>query len=321
MTIKEAILKSLEELTEGGTAEAVYQHICIHNYFIFSNGKTPKNTVSAILGKFITKGDSRVKRIKNDDNVFCYYLAKNETKIEITTAFPTKQKKSSTKVTYLERDLHPLLATYLKNESIYTKTIFHEQSNKNEEHQKWIHPDIIGARFIEYENKACQSFLKATNPNVIDIYSYELKKEIISDYELKKCYFQAVSNSSWANYGFLVAFEIADNLLDELERLNHSFGIGIIQLKANPFESQILFPARYKSLDFKTIEKLCNINKDFEKFFEQIEKVVTAESKFAKDVKKGMEDLCDKYFKNDSDIVTHCKKNNIPIVITEEDSI
>ena len=65
----------------------------------------------------------------------------------------------------------------------------------------------------------------------------EIKKEINTDYELKKSYFQAVSNSSWANYGYLVALEISDNLKDEMERLNQSFGIGIIELKSNPYES------------------------------------------------------------------------------------
>lgn len=310
MTIKEAILKSLEDLVDGGMSFEIYQHIVQKGYYEFINGKTPAATVSALLGDFITKGDNRVKRIKNSKNIYRYYLAKNESKID---AFTLNKKQIDT-TTYAERDLHKLLVTYLKDKDIYARTIFHEQSNKNEEHQKWVHPDIIGSKFVEYGNKTCQSFFKATNRlNAVEIYSYELKKEINSDYDLKRCFFQSVSNSSWANYGFLVAFEIGDNLLDELERLNHSFGIGVIQLKANPYESQILFPAKYKILDFKTIEKLCNINTDFNKFFEQIEKVITAESKFSKDVKKGMEDLCDVCFKDDSECKAYCKEKNIPV--------
>ena len=35
--------------------------------------------------------------------------------------------------------------------------------------------------------------------------------------DLKKSYFQAVSNSSRANYSYLVALEIGDNLKDEME--------------------------------------------------------------------------------------------------------
>ena len=272
MTIAEAILKSLEDLTEGGTATEVYQNIIAKNYYTFAKGKTPLATVQALLGDFIRNGDN-----------------------------------------YMERDLHPLLVTFLKNENIYAKTIFHEQSNNSEEHQKWVHPDIIGTKFIEFDNKVCQSFFQATNrTNTVEIYSYELKKEIKSDYDLKRCFFQAVSNSSWANYGFLVAFEINDSLIEELERLNHSFGIGVIKLKANPYESQVLYPAKRRGLDFKTIEKLCNINNDFKRFIEQIEKVITADTKFIEDVKRRLEELCDKCFKSDSEISSYCKEKNVP---------
>ena len=45
-------------------------------------------------------------------------------------------------------------------------------------------------------------------------------------------------------YPRTVAQAIAlDNLLEEMSRLNQSFGIGIIELNANPFQSKILFPA------------------------------------------------------------------------------
>ena len=70
--------------------------------------------------------------------------------------------------------------------------------------------------------------LKATEPKeTVHIYSYELKKKIESDYQLKQCYFQALSNSSWANYGYLVTFEINEDLDEEMKRLNNAFGIGI----------------------------------------------------------------------------------------------
>lgn len=314
MTIAEAILKSLEDLSEGGVSSEVYKNIIAKNYYTFAKGKTPLSTVQALLGDFIRNGDNRVKRVKNSNNIYHYYLAKNEKEVAFLSC-PPINKKGVIGKTYNERDLHPLLVTYLKSENIHAKTIFHEQSNNSEEHQKWVHPDIIGTKFIEFDNKVCQSFFQATNrTNAVEIYSYELKKEIKSDYDLKRCFFQAVSNSSWANYGFLVAFEINDSLIEELERLNHSFGIGVIKLKANPYESQILYPAKRKELDFKTIEKLCNINNDFKRFIEQIEKVITADIKFIEDVKRRLEELCDRCFKSDSEISSYCKEKNIPSI-------
>lgn len=98
-----------------------------------------------------------------------------------------------------------------------------------------------------------------------------------------------------------------------MERLNQSFGIGIIKLKANPYESEILFPSKYKELDFKTIDKLCEINTDFEKFIEQAETLLIATDRYIKGTKKEFEEFCDSYFKTDSEIEKYCIEKNIPI--------
>ena len=267
-TFGEAILRSLENFPGGATANEIYKNIVSRGYYAFGDGKTPWSTIQSRAGDFIRKGDSRVGRIKDHKGVYHYYLTKYKDNIGTNQLQLESKTPKQAKTTFQERDLHPLLSTYLRGQGIFAKTIYHEQSKKNEEHQKWVHPDMIATKFVEHENKACQNFFNATNKQrAVEIYSYELKKEIASDYELKKCYFQAVSNSSWANYGFLVAFGISDDLRDELERLNDSFGIGVILLRSNPYESKVLFPAKRHELDFKTINKLCNINTVFGDFF------------------------------------------------------
>jgi len=55
MTIKEAILKSLEDLQQPSSTDIVYTHIINKSYYNFLKGKTPKNTISAQLGDFIRK--------------------------------------------------------------------------------------------------------------------------------------------------------------------------------------------------------------------------------------------------------------------------
>ncbi len=173
---------------------------------------------------------------------------------------------------------------------------------------------MVGINFLYLKTKASQTFLKAVNrADTFKITSYELKKEINTDYELKKSFFQAVSNSSWANYGYLVAFEISDSLEDEMERLNQSFGIGIIELKQNPYESKILFQSKYKELDFKTLDKICKINKDFETFIGQIEKLLTASERYFLSTEKELDEFCDDYFENDTEIENYCIDKNIPI--------
>jgi len=318
MTIKEAILKTLDEINGLATYMEVYNYIVEKKYYEFTEGKTPWSTVSALLGDFIRAGDARVKRIKETGGTYSYYLTKNEANIGIDTLIEkttTENKKQIKKGSFEERDLHLLLSSYLKNTDIYSKTIFHEQSsNSKDNHQKWIHPDMIGIKFLNLQTKASQNFLKAINRvDTFKLTSYELKKEINSDYELKKCFFQAVSNSSWANYGYLVAFEISDSLNEEIERLNQSFGIGIIELKSNPYESKVLFSAKYRDLDFKTIDKLCKINKDFEKFIEQTEKLMTASEKYVTATERELVEFCDKYFMSDTEMEDYCKKKNITI--------
>jgi hypothetical protein len=320
MTIKESILKSLEEINGLTNYMEVYENIIKNKYYDFGPAKTPPSTISALLGDFIRTGDSRVKRIKQQGGTYFYYLTKNEQNIGIdvlTGATETKlvTVKPIEKATiYDERDLHKLLSSYLKNTGIYSKTIFHEQSTYGKDsNQIWSHPDMVGIRFLNLQSKTSQTFLKAINRvDTFKLSSYEIKKEINSDSELKKAFFQAVSNSSWANYGYLVAFEFSDSLLDEIERLNQSFGIGVIELNANPYKSRVLFQPKEKNLDFKTIDKLCIINKEFEKFIEQTEKLMTAEERYYKSTAKELDEFCDDYFKNDTEIEKYCKDKNIP---------
>ena len=318
MTIKEAILKALEELEGLVTYMDVYNHLLKNNYCEFK-GETPTATVSAYLGDFVRDEDTRVKRIKQTGGTYTYYLTKNEEKIGIEAlSQATEMTKSSKKEkgkTYEERDLHILLSSYLKNTKIYSKTVFHEKSKYGiDSNQIWTHPDMVGIRFHKLHSKASQNFINAVNrADTFKLYSYEIKREINSDSELKKAFFQAVSNSSWANYGYLVAFEFSNNLDEEMERLTQSFGIGIIELNSNPFKSKILFQPKFHDLDFKTIDKLCLINKDFEEFIEQTETLMNAEGRYYKATEKELEDFCDAYYTNDTEIEIYCKEKNIPV--------
>ena len=228
----------------------------------------------------------------------------------VTTAVK-KQEPEPTK-TFDERSLHKLFCSYLRTRSIYAKTIFHEKSSSRvDSAQKWVHPDIVGVEFEEFKNDATLSLLKATEPKeTVHLYSYELKKKIESDYQLKQYYFQALSNSNWANFGYLVAFEINEGLDEEMERLNNAYGIGIIQMQDGNWT--ILYPAREKALDYNTIEKLNNLNRDFCTFIDKISKVLNAPEKYIKEAKDSFEYTCDKIFESDEEQERYCKEHNIP---------
>lgn len=327
MTLKQAVYQSLEDINKITNYKEVYEHILHKNYYDFGTSKTPASTVSAILGDYVRNGDTRIGRIAKEGGTYIYYLTKNEHLIDpeilngekISDAFiaPASTKKSQ----YSERDLHILLSTYLNSIDINSRTIFHEQSNGKDSNQVWMHPDMVGINFLKLKTLSSQGLLKSINKlDSIKLYSFELKKSILNDTDLKKCYFQAVSNSSWANYGYLVAMEITESkaLREEMERLNAAFGIGIIQLNAKVFDSKILFPAKHRDLDFKTIDKLAVINPKFDQFISELNSYLGAPDNYVGMSEAQIIKSSDTILASNEAIVKYCQEKNIPIDIEEE---
>jgi len=91
---------------------------------------------------------------------------------------------------------------------------------------------------------------------------------------LREYYFQTLSNSNWAHEGYLVTLKMEKDpdFIDELRRLNNSFGIGVIQLDPiNIEQSEILFFSEVKeALDWDTVNRLIEDNVDFAKYAQDI---------------------------------------------------
>ncbi|WP_375650259.1 hypothetical protein [Bartonella sp. OT172YNZD] len=97
------------------------------------------------------------------------------------------------------------------------------------------------------------------------LWSFEVKI-LINRSNLRKVFFQIVSNSSWVNLSYLIASEIEGvDTLKELRMLSSLHGIGFIRLKKeNSSESEILIPAKERSdVDWDTANRLVERNKDF----------------------------------------------------------
>ncbi len=192
------------------------------------------------------------------------------------TSFDEKEK---------ERDLHPLLVKFLNedpNFKLLCKTIHHEKCRKDKKGKcEWNYPDIVGVYFPynryfpynKYERETLE-FLHHTGQKRHKLFSFELKKEL-GFFKLKTSYFQAVSNSTWANEGYLVVFDIDDDVLNELRRLNQSFGIGVIKLESEISNSKILLPAKEREIDMQTLNMLVEQSpEDFKPFMEKINKQI-----------------------------------------------
>ena len=242
-------------------------------------------------------------------------LRNSQTRLKLSATPVTAPVKNKGKIEYMERDLHRLLCNYLRNkEQIHARTIFHEHSSHKEKNSEWLHPDIVGASFSAVENPATLSLMKSLDTSqAVTFYSYEMKRVISSDSDLKQAFFQALSNSSWANYGYLVAFDIDDSVNKELKRLSESFGIGVILLQPDPNATEIICQARERTeLDYATIDKLNNINPDFKEFIEQVTDLITAPQNHVQLYKDNFEHSCDPIFQNNNEIQKYCADKHIP---------
>lgn len=244
-----------------------------------SAGKTPWATLAALL--YVNVRDNPKSQIgvtgKRPKRFYLKSFQNLEELLEVSEKEEIKEieheEKELRKPSYLEKELHALLAYYaFYYLRCYTKTINHSLSTKKE-YGEWVHPDMVGCYFPieDWSEEVNQLSNTIGNPS-IKIYSFELKRKVTLS-NLREVFFQTVSNSSWANESYLVAAEMSndDELMVEIKRLSTSFGIGVIKLDTNdPDNSEIVFPSRIsETLDWETINKL-TMNKDFVKFLRRI---------------------------------------------------
>ncbi|WQY51882.1 COG2958 family protein [Helicobacter pylori] len=258
------IYHKAQELFEKGEIESMFD----------CGGETPHQSVSSYIYTALNKGEELpFKKTQEKPTLIALKGAAKELGLNAQ-----KISVPSTKIAH-ERNLHPFL-TYMaiNNENLkcYTKTIFHEESSKSPKGMdRWLYPDMVGVRFLhaEWSNENLIAFSKKFDTLPVKLVSFELKKEI-SVHNCRECYFQAISNSSWANEGYLVGRHIDTHnskLMDLLKRLHASFGIGVIDLRTNEDKSAILLNAKYKEkIDYTVASELSEKNKKFSGFLKSV---------------------------------------------------
>ncbi len=174
-----------------------------------------------------------------------------------------------------EHQLYPLLVNYLKSELKLFCQRIDEKRSKNQRGSggnQWLHPDIVAMQPVDKDwNELVRACVQKGGGQRVRLWSFEVKKELnISN--VRMSFFQAVSNSSWANEGYLVATTIANNIDQELRMLSALHGIGVILLNPeNPTESEILLPAMAKpEIDWQSVNRIVVENDDFKDFVELV---------------------------------------------------
>ncbi len=298
MTYIELAKKVLEQAERPLSVKEIFEKACEMGLDKECNdGKILSHSLGSQLGEHdISKEKKQFYVARKEGGAFFYWLKSREREFppqETSNAEDDEQSECSgtakkQKNSFHERVLHPLLVKFLSedpNFRLLCKTIRHEECKKGKGGQnEWNYPDIVGVYFpynkyfpYKYQQETLK-FLHHTGQKRHKLFSFELKKEL-SFSNLKASYFQAVSNSTWANEGYLVVFGIKDEdkdeVLDELRRLNQSFGIGVIKLESEISNSKILLPAKEREIDIPTLNMLIEQSPvDVKPFMEKINKQI-----------------------------------------------
>jgi len=246
----------------------------------------------------LSQDNDLIKQIKSEIQP---YIFRKNNKIKITTGetrrFYWTEKTDAEEITAIEENsvnatgsqptelkeanLYPRLAEFLLSEdNIYRKRIYskridetHSRNQRGKNGNKWLHPDIVG---LEYSGQNWHNEVKEIAGKffheTVTLSSYEVKLKLNSA-NLREAFFQAVSNSSWANYGYLVAAEIDDKIEPELRLLANLHGIGIILLdRENPAESQYMIESAEREIDWDMVNRIVEENTDFETYIKNVKK-------------------------------------------------
>ena len=174
-----------------------------------------------------------------------------------------------------EEMLYPILGEFLSSEfGICSNFIRHQTDGGSpvKGWNEWLHPDLVGIENLSgkwsEEIKGC---VEKRSNKMARLWSFEVKKSINKG-NVRRFFFQAVSNSSWANFGYLAASGALDEaILLRLRMLSSLHGIGFISLNVeNPSESQIIIPARERSeVDWNASNAL-TVNGDFKEYLKLV---------------------------------------------------
>ena len=240
------------------------------------------NTDADLIQQLVAEIGSRRRRLQNkhpqikttEGRPRRYYWTAKSDKDEVTEA---EKAGANTQPGYgigslTESDLYPRLSKYLWSElDIYPKRIDEKKSSnrRGAKGNRWLYPDIVGMEDLTSDwHGEIKGIVNQYSDNKTKLWSFEAKR-ILNRSNVREAYFQAVSNSSWANFGYLVAAQVeGTDTMKELRMLYSLHGIGLIQIAPeNPAESQILIPARERpGVDWTTCNRLTKENKDFLQF-------------------------------------------------------
>lgn len=175
-----------------------------------------------------------------------------------------------------EHSLYAPLQAYLaESHGIVSKRI-RESTSSNRRGRygnRWLHPDIVGMMTpgLHWEDlvRQCSSAMPMRKAKLVSV---EVKL-VLTASTVRESFFQAASNSLWANRAYLAATEVrGEDTLEELTVLCSLHGVGYIAIDPdNLSESRILIPARERDeVDWASANRIATENADFRAYLQQV---------------------------------------------------
>lgn len=219
---------------------------------------------------------TEVKTIEVRPREYYYTLSSDEEEVDASNQPDTSIERNSSIAKISEHYLYPILSEYLRSELSVWSIRIDEKRSKNSrgpQGNRWLFPDLVGLEDLsEKWPLEIKETVREYGDRKTELWSFEVKK-LINSANVREVFFQAVSNSSWANFGYLVASDISGpNTMRELRMLSGRHGIGVIELDVeNPSESQIVIPAsKQNDVDWDLSGRLSEQNVDFKEFMKLV---------------------------------------------------
>jgi len=251
-----------------------------------NNSRQQLDTDEKLIAQLSAEISSSFKRAQNKNNQL-QTLEERPRKFfyaDESEEMPVTKRRNAIKIDNIassdsEKYLYPVLAKYLFEEfKIHSKRIDEKRSvNKSAGTNRWLFPDVVALEIIgENWEKVIRNCSEKYYMPKGKLWSFEVKTKLDTS-NLREAFFQAVSNSSWANFGYLVANQIVskksdeNRVINELRILSELHGIGIIRLnKEIPEESEILIPACERDVDWNNANRLARANRDFAEYMSDV---------------------------------------------------
>lgn len=204
-----------------------------------------------------------------------YYFS-NQTDSDEIESIEIQCKGNPNQTSIKEQDLYPMLSEFLWSElKIYSKRIDERKSHNKSgpKGNKWLYPDLVGLEDLSHNwDREVRDCVQHYSDKMTKLWSFEVKL-LVNRSNIREVFFQTISNSSWANYAYLVAADIEGTAtLIELRILSGLHGVGFIRLDTDtPSESQIMIPAKEKNqVDWNNVSRLVEENSDFKDYIKYV---------------------------------------------------